>query len=255
MPTKASKVSIFFYGIGSLSPAIKGNLLGAPIFYYYNNVLGLEAWLVSLALAIALVIDGFTDPMVGYLSDYTRSRFGRRHPYIYASILPGTFCYFFLIMANFGTTQLILFFQLLILISLLRIAWTLYQVPREALGAEISKDYGQRTQLHGISSFFGWIGGAGIYFVTLEYFLDGSYDNVSGYHELAYWGSGIILITGLLFALGTSRDIPNLEPPTTRIPVSMKLMWEERHRIYLTSPLMAGPVSVLQCCNFAEGQP
>ena len=149
MSTKASKVSIFFYGIGSLSPAIKGNLLGAPVFYYYNNVLGLEAWLVSLALALALVIDGVTDPMIGYLSDYTKSRFGRRHPYIYASILPGALCYFFLIMANFGTTQWVLFCQLFFLIALLRIAWTLYQVPRDALGAEISKDYGQRTQLHG----------------------------------------------------------------------------------------------------------
>ncbi|HJN49408.1 MAG: MFS transporter [Pseudomonadales bacterium] len=105
MSTKASKVSIFFYGFGNLSPAIKGNFLGAPIFYYYNNVLGLEAWLVSLALALALVIDGITDPLVGYMSDHTRSRFGRRHPYIYASVLPGALCYFFLIMANFGTSQ------------------------------------------------------------------------------------------------------------------------------------------------------
>lgn len=236
--TKADKVSIFFYGIGSLSPAIKGNLLGAPIFYYYNNVLGLEAWLVSLALMIALVIDGFTDPMIGYMSDYTRSRFGRRHPYIYASILPGALCYFFLIMAEFGESQLALFFQLLILIALLRIAWTLYQIPREALGAEISKDYSQRTQLHGISNLFGWIGGAGIAYATAAYFLGDSYDNVEGYHELAYWGSGLILITGIVFAVGTTRDIPNLEQPTARLPVSMQLIWKEilstlNHRSWL----------------------
>ena len=62
MSTIAKKSSLVFYGIGSISPAITGNLLGAPIFFYYNNVLGLEAWLVSLALALALVIDGITDP-------------------------------------------------------------------------------------------------------------------------------------------------------------------------------------------------
>ena len=90
MTTKASKTSLFFYGFGNLSPAIKSNFLGAPIFYYYNVVLGLDAWLVSLALAIALVIDGISDPLLGYISDHTKSRWGRRHPYIYASILPGS---------------------------------------------------------------------------------------------------------------------------------------------------------------------
>ena len=149
---RASLSSLIFYGIGNLSPAIKGNFLGAPIFYYYNNVLGLDALLVSLALAIALVIDGITDPLIGYFSDYTRTRFGRRHPYIFASIIPGALFYFLLITWQLADSQLGLFFQLLFFITLLRVSWTLYQIPREALGAEISKDYHQRTQLHGLSS-------------------------------------------------------------------------------------------------------
>ncbi len=222
MPTLAKRSTLIFYGIGNLPPAIKGNLLGAPIFFYYNNVLGLEAWLVSLALAIALVIDGFTDPLLGYASDYTRSRFGRRHPYIYASIVPSAACYFLLLMADFGTSQTALFFQLFILMAILRLAWTFYQVPREAFGAEISKDYGQRTQLHGLSSFFGWLGGAGIAYATSAYFLGDSYSNIAGYKELAYWGSGLILITSIIFAVGTSGEIPHLEEPKSRPPVTMR---------------------------------
>ncbi len=222
----ASRTSLVFYGIGNISPAIKGNFLGAPIFFYYNNVLGLEAWLVSLALAIALIIDGITDPLVGYLSDYTNSRWGRRHPYIYASILPGSLFYFLLITLNLSNTQLGIFIQLLVLITLLRVAWTLYQVPREALGAEISKDYNQRTQLHGLSSFFGWIGGAGIAYLTLV-LLGDSYSNIDGYHELAIWGSLLILFSGLIFAIGTSRDIPSLEAPTRAKPKNIKSIIEE----------------------------
>ena len=222
----ASRTSLVFYGIGNISPAIKGNFLGAPIFFYYNNVLGLEAWLVSLALAIALVIDGITDPLIGYMSDYTHSRWGRRHPYIYASILPGALFYYLLITLDLSNTQLGLFIQLLLLITLLRVAWTLYQVPREALGAEISKDYNQRTQLHGISSFFGWIGGAGIYVLTLS-LLGDSYSNIEGYHELAIWGSLLILFSGLIFAIGTSRDIPSLEAPTRSKPKNFKSIMEE----------------------------
>ena len=139
--SKASRLSIFFYGLGNISPAVKNNLLGAPLFYYYNNVLGLEAWLVSFALAISLVADAISDPIIGYMSDYTRTRLGRRHPYILASILPGTICYFLLLSAEFTNNQAGLFIQLLLLVTALRLAWTLYEVPRQALGAEISKDY------------------------------------------------------------------------------------------------------------------
>jgi GPH family glycoside/pentoside/hexuronide:cation symporter len=216
MATRARTSSLVFFGVGNLSSSIKGNLLGAPIFFYYNNVLGLDAWLVSLALAISLVIDAFSDPMVGYVSDYTSSRWGRRHPYIFGSIVPGVMCYWALPNAHFGDSQAILFAQLLVLMAGLRLAWTFYQVPKDALGAEISKDYHQRTQLHGLNSFFGWIGGATISYLTSAVFLGDSYSNAKGYSELAYWGAGAILVFGLVFAIGTSREIPNLEPPKER---------------------------------------
>jgi GPH family glycoside/pentoside/hexuronide:cation symporter len=236
--TIASTSSLVFYGIGSLPPSIKGNLLGAPVFYYYNNVLGLDAWLVSLALALALVVDAISDPLLGYVSDYTRSRWGRRHPYIYASILPGAAFYLLLLVADFGSTQTQLFLQLLLLISALRLAWTLYQVPREALGAEISKDYHQRNQLHGLSSFFGWVGGATIAYATQAWFLGDSYDNKAGYQQLAWWGAGAIVATGFVFALGTHRDIPRLEQPLQRPPASVGAILREivatlNHRSWL----------------------
>jgi GPH family glycoside/pentoside/hexuronide:cation symporter len=216
--TLARRSTLYLYGLGSLSPAIKGNLLGAPIFYYYNNVLGLDAWLVSLALAIALVFDAVSDPLVGYLSDHTHSRLGRRHPYIYASIVPGALFYLLLLTLDVSREQSVLFVQLLLLMTALRLAWTLYQVPREALGAELSKDYVQRTELHGLSAFFGWIGGAGIAYATSAYFLGDSYDNLNGYRELAVWGGGAVLISGTAFCVGIHREIPNLEPPRGERP-------------------------------------
>ena len=236
--TVARRSSLIFYGIGNLSPAIKGNLLGAPIFYYYNNVLGLDAWLVSLALALALVVDGITDPLLGYISDYTRSPLGRRHPFIYASILPGALFYWLLLVADLSSSQTGLFLQLLLLIMGLRVAWTFYQVPREALGAEISKDYGQRNELHGLSSFFGWIGGAGIAYATSAFFLGDSYDNLQGYRSLAYWGAAAILITGTVFCVGMHRDIPTLESPKRRPPTQMRAVLSEifdtlNHRSWL----------------------
>lgn len=216
MSTRARTSSLVFFGIGQLPSSIKGNLLGAPVFFYYNNVLGLDAWLVSLALFISLIVDAFTDPLVGYLSDYTASRYGRRHPYIFGSILPGVLCYWALPNVHLGNSQPVLFFQLLLLMMGLRLAWTFYQVPKDGLGAEISKDYHQRTQLAGLNSVFGWIGGATISYVTSAVFLGNSYSNAKGYGELAWWGSGAILLFSLIFAFGTAREIPHLEQPKTR---------------------------------------
>ncbi len=75
------------YGSGG---AAYGVLYNAHFFVliYYSQVLGLDPGLAGLAVGVGLVFDAITDPLIGYLSDSTRSRLGRRHPGLYASILP-----------------------------------------------------------------------------------------------------------------------------------------------------------------------
>ncbi len=78
--------NFFFYGIGSIAFGIKGNAFSWFLFFYYNMVIGLPAWMASLALGIATIWDAFSDLLVGYSSDHTKSRLGRRHPYMYAAL-------------------------------------------------------------------------------------------------------------------------------------------------------------------------
>ena len=56
--------------------------------FFYNQVMGVPAQLVALAALIALIFDACIDPLIGQLSDNTRSRWGRRHPFMYAAALP-----------------------------------------------------------------------------------------------------------------------------------------------------------------------
>ena len=226
MATKAKFSQLLAYGVGQIPISIKGYLFGAPIIYFYNDVLGLEAWWASLALAIAMVVDGFTDPVLGYLSDYTKSRWGRRHPYIFLSIIPSALFFFLLLTVDQSESQLALFVQLLTLTIGVRIAWTFYQVPREALGAEISKDYEQRNQLHGFNSMFGWIAGPITAYLFLTALGD-SYQNLSAYHSLAMWGALTIVVVGFFFAFTTAREIPNLEPPKASLPSSARAMFRD----------------------------
>ena len=77
-----------FFGIGSAAETIALFSLGSYALLYYNQVLGLPGWLGGLAISLSFVVDGFADPVIGSISDRTRSRFGRRHPFMYAAPMP-----------------------------------------------------------------------------------------------------------------------------------------------------------------------
>ena len=142
----ASLNTMFTYGIGTIAIGIKNSLLGTFLLLYFNQVLGLPAVLVASALAVALVVDAFSDPIVGIWSDRVRSRWGRRHPFIYAAIIPFTLSYYF-ILQNPGSistgeiTESELFVRLLVLLIIMRLSMTFYEVPRGALQPELTKDY------------------------------------------------------------------------------------------------------------------
>jgi GPH family glycoside/pentoside/hexuronide:cation symporter len=94
---RASPFTQFYYGFGSISVGIKNNLLGTFLLIYYNQALGLEAMTAAYAMAIALVFDAVSDPLIGIWSDRTNSRLGRRHPFMYFSIIPFALAYYFIL--------------------------------------------------------------------------------------------------------------------------------------------------------------
>ena len=75
-------------GFGSIAFGVKDNGFSVFLLIFYNQALGMEAWLVSLALVIALVVDAFVDPLLGNLSDRTYTRWGRRLPWLYLAAIP-----------------------------------------------------------------------------------------------------------------------------------------------------------------------
>ena len=76
------------YGFGSIAYGIKESGFSTLLLLYYNQVVGLPAGQVGLAIMLALVIDAFVDPVIGHFSDHLRSRWGRRHPFMYVAIVP-----------------------------------------------------------------------------------------------------------------------------------------------------------------------
>lgn len=80
--------AMFSFGFGQLAEAIKNSGFNVFLLFYYNQVLGVSATLTSVALAIALMFDAVSDPLVGSFSDKLRTRYGRRHPLILLAALP-----------------------------------------------------------------------------------------------------------------------------------------------------------------------
>ena len=186
------------------------------VLMYYSQVLGLDPWLAGLALAIGLMIDAVSDPVIGYLSDNTQSRWGRRHPYLYASVIPLALSFYLLWHppASVQGDDVPLFVYLLVCNAALRFSTTLFLIPALAMVAELTSDYDQRTRLlSGLQSVYSVVMN-GMSFLMYAFWLvptsevvDGVM-NVEGYRQAGLFGAVVIGASVLLFSLGLHRSIP-----------------------------------------------
>ncbi len=188
------------------------------LLLFYSQALGMDAFLVGLAIFITFMVDAVSDPIVGWLSDNTNTRWGRRHPYMYASALPIAIAFWFLWNPPDGVTGNDLFPYLLILSILVRTLITLYEIPTTALAAEFTTDYHQRTSLFSYRNFFGYVGGIVIGAIALFWLLnkneisDSGYTDVEGFGRYGLVAALMIFVSIMVGALGTHRTIPYLQP-------------------------------------------
>ena len=216
---KLSVGTKFAYGIGQVAEQIKNQGFNAFLFFYFTQVLGLSGTLAGTAVLIALVFDAVTDPLAGSLSDNWRSKRGRRHPFMYAAAGPLAITWLLLFLPPDGLGQFGLFAWLTSFAILVRAAMTLYHVPHLALGAELSRDYQERTSIVAYRTLLAVVGGVlttvlsyRLFFPEVEGFENGLL-NPAGYWRYALFGSVIMFVTIWWSAWGTRREIPNLPPP------------------------------------------
>jgi glycoside/pentoside/hexuronide:cation symporter, GPH family len=206
------------YGVGQMAEGLKNGAFGVFLFFYYVQVLGLSGTYAGLAVGIALMIDAITDPMAGSLSDNWRSRLGRRHPFIYASIVPMAIC-FFLLFSPPELDQFGLFLWLLSFAVLTRVSMTLYHVPHTALGAELSNDFAERTTVVAYRQFFSTFGGLAAYAIGFGLFFQATPEvphgqfRVESYSPFAACVAVVMVASVLLSARGTQAHIPFLPQP------------------------------------------
>lgn len=154
------------YGTGGIIPIALFNIAGILVGLMGNISLGLSAFWLGLILIIPRLWDAFSDPIIGHISDNTRTRWGRRRPYL---LLGGLLTAFFfvimwwipkgeMIQAWFPSESGFQAFQLVYILVALLLFFTavnIFEISHGALGIELTTDYHARTRLFSAKSFFG----------------------------------------------------------------------------------------------------
>lgn len=190
-----------FYGAGELVVGIRMAALNTVLFPFYTDVALLTPALVGSAIAVGRVWDGVNDPITGWLSDRTRTRFGRRRPFLGAMILPLVACFALLWRPPVGTTGEV-FTYLVGALFLLDVFFGFYATPYLALGAELSTDYAERARVVSVRAMFHNVGlliGGGA-FLGIAAALGGGRD---GYASASLALAAIMLIGGATAFFGT----------------------------------------------------
>ena len=203
----------FFYASGAIANGIKGDAFTFFLLFFYSNVIGLTPGLASLAIFIALMVDAFTDPIMGMVSDRTNHRLGRRHPYFLLGIIPMSLSYFMLfsIQSSWGLSQQQLFVWMLTFIILTRLGMTIFEVPHRSLGSEMSRSYTERTSIFAAREMLGWLGGLFNAFLAYTVFFKDTPEYMPGIQNPEPWiyygmtGAALMCISVLVTYFGTLK--------------------------------------------------
>ena len=244
-------------GLAFASSGAAGGMVSNGIAYflliYYSQVVGLDPALAGFALLLALVFDAVSDPLVGRWSDRVRTRLGRRHPFLYAAVVPVAVCYYCLWvppeLSEAGTFAWLLAFTIG-----LRLSLTMHSVPFNALLPELAPDYDERTRLMNYSVSAAWFFGTLISVAMYAWWLADTPEypdgagvlRREGYEDAGLVAAIAICVCYAVAAAATHRHIPALARPPRRGPARTRPLAEivttlrDRNLVVLVASAMLG---------------
>ncbi len=215
------------YGFG----AFVNNLLAAAIggmVIVLNLGLGMNPALVGLLGALPRLTDALTDPLMGYISDNTRSRWGRRRPYIFVGAIMSGVIFALLWQLPEGKSENFYFWYFLLGSLIFYLGYTIFATPWVALGYELTPDYHERTRLMGVQNFMGQLA-----YIVAPWFLlimqaEMFDDMVDGASNLALAIAVFVICIGVLPAIFLRERFSHPEPTEEELAEKQrkKSMWE-----------------------------
>jgi glycoside/pentoside/hexuronide:cation symporter, GPH family len=231
------------HGFGSAAYGVKDNGFSVLLLIFYNQVMGLDPGIVGLILLSALLLDALVDPLVGHFGDKTYTRWGKRHPWMYAAILPMA-VFWTLLWIPPAVSDSMLYLYLFCCAFLMRASVSCFEVPALSVVPALSADYDERTSITRWRLLFAWGGGLLMLILAFGVFLapDAGHPvgllNRGGYRAYGLFGAGLIILATMVSSLTTHRRLARLpdEAPTHLPPLETlrQMLKTLSNRPYLT---------------------
>lgn len=215
MEKKAKTLSLgvkLGFGVGDLGGNLFFTAMGFWSLNYLTDTVGIAAVAAGSAIMAGKVWDAVTDPVMGFISDRTRSRWGRRRPYFLFGALPLLLSMWYFFSAPRFDTALGAFLWATLILCLLNTAYTVVNIPYSSLTPELTKDYRERMTLNGYRFSFSVIGtilGAAIVLPILN--LVGA-DRHAGFSVVGLVFGLVMAVTILITFFSVREPDHSLEP-------------------------------------------
>jgi GPH family glycoside/pentoside/hexuronide:cation symporter len=246
MPRKLNLRTKVAYGVGELAGAIPGNILVFFLLFFLTNIAGLSPTLAGSVLLIAKVWDGINDPLIGWLSDHTRSPLGRRYPWMLGGGIPlGVFFALHWFTPNISN-QWFLFAYYSLISLLFYAAFTAVLLPLGTLAAELTQDYDQRTSLISFKSAFS-IGGSIFSLILAQIIFTQIDDLKQQYLVLGIIGGAIAILAIYLSVWGTYPSYQLAQKERRKVQQTPDLLIIQQFKIAFTNKPFLYIIAIYLC--------
>jgi GPH family glycoside/pentoside/hexuronide:cation symporter len=200
------------YAFGDVADGIKNTAIGTFLLFYLTAVCGLSGSMAGAAIAITLTVDAIADPLIGYISDNTRSRWGRRHPYLFGGALPFAIAFGMLFSVPKLESMWAVFAYVTIVLIVLRVAFSTFVLPYAAVGAELASDYTERSVVMTYRNFANICANVSCVVLGFGVFMSGDNGLITrdAYVPFGWTLAAIVLVATLICATSTLSLRPHL---------------------------------------------
>tara|TARA_B110000093_G_scaffold140600_2_gene151222 strand:- start:794 stop:2185 length:1392 start_codon:yes stop_codon:yes gene_type:complete len=189
------------WAIGSIADVYMANALNYLALPIYNMGLGVDPRMLGWALGLPRIWDAISDPLMGNFSDNTRTRFGRRRPYILIGAILCAIMFALIWSPPTGWSPTAIGWYFMALVFIYYTAYTIFVVPWGAMGLELTTDYNERTRVQAYRTFFQGVGAFGLsamWWLALKW---GGGNDVVGVRYVGLAFAALILVCGVLPAI------------------------------------------------------
>ena len=196
MSQKLSRLTKFIYGSGDLGFSLVGTIIGAYFLFFLTDVVGIKPAVAGIAILVGRTWDYLNDPLIGHLSDRTRSKWGRRRPFLLFGALPFALAFILMWYRPPFENQVALAVYYTAAYVLFDAAATFVYMPYFALTPELTEDYDERTSLTSYRMFFSILGS--LLAFTIPLMIVGTFTPAN---------AGKVLLMAVIFGLGSSLPL------------------------------------------------